>query len=156
MGTLRVVAVMLVLIGVAGCGEVYRYFNSGPVGWALKHELRDRHSQRVVLSQLTRFAWDEVFLFGPYLPKSDVCAALAISDSQCEHSISAESTDDGEMLLAFRQSGALVHTELHFRWHGDFTPIPSPQPIARSRAVFRVVPEGQGASGGVWLKLVLE
>lgn len=152
----RVITGVLALVCLAACGEAYRYFKSGPVGWALKRELRDLHAQRVVLSQLTSFAWDEVFLFGPYFPKADVCSVLAIPVSQCEGSVAVESADDGEMTLAFRKSGALVHTELHYRWHGDFTPTPMSQPIARSKANFRVLPEGRGASGGVWLKLVLE
>ena len=150
------VVAILASMAMAGCDEAYRYWASGPVGWALKRELRDRHSQRVALSDVTRFSWDEVFLFSPYSPRSEVCAALAIPDAQCQSLIPEESRDDGGMLLVFRQSGKIVHTELHYRYYGDFTPVPASQPISRSKAVFRVAPEGQAASGGVWLKLVLE
>jgi hypothetical protein len=139
-----------------GCGEAYRYAVSGPVGWQLKREIRDRGAKRIVLSELTTFAWDEVYLFGPYFPRSEVCKALKLSVDDCNRRITAESTDDGEMLIAFRERGALVHSEMHMRWHGDFTPVPERQPIAKKNAVFKVVPAGQGASGGFWLKLVLE
>ena len=154
---LRCLASIVVVVGtLAGCGDIYRYYKSGPVSWALKREVRDNYAQRIVLSDLTRFAWDELFLFGPYQPKSMVCATLGIGEMQCESRILVTSVDDGEMLIAFRKSGALVHSELHYRWHGDFTPLPSVQPIPLSRATFRVVPEGRAAGGGAWLKLVLE
>lgn len=149
-------AVALALCVLAGCGEAYRYFGSGPVGWAIKQEVRDRGASRVVLSRLTSFDWDQLFLFAPYSPRSEVCAVLKIAASDCDGKVPAVSSDDGVMLLAFQRAGAVVHVELHYRWHGDFTPLPSMQPIRRDTAVFRVRREGQSASGGPWLKLVLE
>ncbi len=140
----------------AGCGDTYRYFKSGPVGWALKREIRDRGASRVDLSKLTDFTWDQLFLFAPYTPKMDVCAVLALAAPDCDRLVKGESMDDGEMALAFRQAGAVVHVEMHYRWNGDFTPVPEAQPIGRDRAVFRVVQEGVSASGGPWLHLVQE
>lgn len=132
----------------AACGDAYRYFKNGPVGWALKQEIRDRAASRVVLSQLTNFAWDQLLWFEPYTPKAEVCATLAIPVSECERQVKDESTDDGEMVLAFRRAGAVVHMELHYRLHGNFTPVPAEQPINRDKAIFRVVREGVSASGG--------
>jgi hypothetical protein len=152
----RSVVIALAVCTLAGCGEAYRYFKSGPVSWSLKQEVRDRGASRVVLSQLTNFGWDQLFLFEPYTPKTEVCATLAIAASECDREVQASSTDDGEMLLAFRQAGAVVHVELHYRWHGDFTPLVAEQPVGRNKAIFRVLREGDGASGGPWLKLVLE
>lgn len=143
------------LVGLAGCGETYRYFESGPVGWQLRSEVRDKGATTVTLANLTRFEWDEVFLFDPYTPRSIVCASLGLAQRECEEKITAESRDDGVMFIAFRQGGRLVHAEIHFRVYGDFTPVPAAQPIRRRDAVFRVVRAGQAASGGDWYKLVL-
>ena len=152
----RSIALALALCTLAGCGEAYRFFKSGPVSWALKKEVRDRGATRIVLSQLTSFGWDQLYLFGPYSPKSEVCAELKVAAADCDRKVRDDSTDDGEMLLVFRRAGEVVHVELHYRWHGDFTPVPVAQPISRERAVFRVQQEGQTASGGPWLKLVIE
>ena len=50
----------------------------------------------------------------------------------CASAIKFESTDDGEVLLVFRYQGKVVHSEMHFRSNGDFTPVPeealSPNP----------------------------
>lgn len=153
---IRSMATALVFCALAGCGEIDRYLTAGPVGWALKQEVRDRGASRVVLSRLTNFDWDQLFVFGPYAPQAEVCAVLAVSASDCESKVGAGSMDDGEMVLAFRRGGELVHAELHLRWHGDLTPVPAAQPISRDRAVFRVLREGQAASGGPWIKLALE
>jgi hypothetical protein len=153
---MRALVSLCTFLMLVGCGEVYRYAVSGPVGWQLKREIRDRGAKRIVLSELTAFAWDEVYLFGPYLPRSEVCKTLKLSVDDCNRKVTAESTDDGEMFVAFQERGALVHAEMHIRWHGDFTPVPEHQPIAKKNAVFKVVPAGQGALGGSWLKLVLE
>ena len=135
-----------------GCGEIYRYFKSGQVGWALKKAIRDEHRQTVVLKELTHFAWDECYLFDPYSPRSSVCKRLALSPAECKETIKTDSTDDGEMLIVFRNQGKVIHVEMHFRWHGDFTPAPE-EPLTPTSAVFFVVPDGKGASGGQWLRL---
>lgn len=139
-------------LALQGCGDIYRYLNSGDVGWALKTALRDRKSTRVELAKLTEFQWDEFLLFGPYEPTSEVCRRLELSLVACKSVITVESVDDSEMLMVFRHRGKVVHTEMHFRWHGDFTPIPD-KPFSPQTAVFSVSIEGRGAAGGDWLKL---
>lgn len=153
---MRVIVVLCALLMLAGCGEIYRYAVSGPVSWQLKREVRDKSAKRVVLSQVTSFEWDEVYIFGPYSPRSYVCKTLKLTAEDCNRKITAESIDEGEIFFAFQERGVLVHSEIHVRWHGDFAPVPERQPIARRSAVFKVIPDGQGASGGSWLKLVLE
>ncbi|MFZ4552441.1 MAG: hypothetical protein ACOYNB_11515 [Aquabacterium sp.] len=148
----KVLLATLLTLGLSGCGEIYRYFRSGEVGWALKQELRDRNVEKISLAKLTRFAWDELFLFGPYEPESDVCKTLRLSPADCKSAIKATSTDDGELLLVFRRHGAIVHSEIHIRWHGDFSPIPE-APLTPETAVFSVVVQGKGASGEDWLVL---
>ena len=147
---------ILALISLSGCGEVHRYLESGPVGWQLKREVYDEGATTIRLAALTRFEWDEVFLFDPYTPQSAVCATLALSASECRDKVTAESRDDGVMFIAFRLRGALVHAEMHVRAHGDFTPVPGAQPIRKTDAVFRVVRAGQTAHGADWYKLVLQ
>ena len=119
---------------------------------ALKRELRDRHVEQIELAKVTKFTWDELFLFGPYEPASDICKTLRLSSAECESAITVTSTDDGEMLMVFRHKGRIVHSEVHMRWHGDFSPIPQ-EPLTPQTAVFAVSIEGKGASGEDWLVL---
>lgn len=149
---MRSLLAILLILNLCGCGDAYRYVKSGEVGWALKEELRDRKSTRVELAKLTRFEWDEVFVFDPYALTSEVCKRLSLPAAECTSTITMESTDDGEMLLVFRLKGKVVHTEMHIRWHGDFTPAPK-EPLTLQTAVFAVVAAGKGSSGQDWLKL---
>lgn len=149
---MRSLLAVLLALNLSGCGDAYRYLKSGEVGWALKKELRDQKSTRVELSKLTKFEWDEVFVFGPYFPASEVFKRLSLPAAECAAAIPVESTDDGEMLLVFRLKGKVVHTEIHYRWHGDFTPSPK-EPLTPQTAVFAVVAAGKGSSGQDWLKL---
>ena len=95
------------------------------------------------MAKLVEFKWDEFFAFGPYTPTTDVCKRLALSDEQCQKQINAESTDDGEMLFVFRKDRKVVHSEMHFRWHGDFTPARD-EPFTSVTAVFSVLVKDQG------------
>lgn len=149
---MRTVLAILLALSLSGCGDIYRYLKSGEVGWALKKELRDRKATKVELAKLTKFEWDEFFLFGPYQPTSEVCKRLELSAGDCKSVITVESTDDGEMLMVFRLKGRVVHTEMHIRWHGDFTPVPD-EPFTPRTAVFSISVEGKGALGEDWLKL---
>jgi len=151
---MRIALITLLALSLSGCGEIYRFVSSGKVGWALKRELRDRRAVVVSIAKIAPFTWDELFLFGPYHPTEMVCQRLKIEASECRSTIPTESTDDGEMLLVFRQSSRVVHTELHYRWHGDFTPPPTQQPLTPLSAVFTVVREGSCAGANCWLKLV--
>jgi hypothetical protein len=149
---MRTLLAILLVLSLSGCGDVYRYLKSGEVGWALKKELRDKKSAKVEIAKLTRFKWDELFLFGPYQPTNEVCKRLELSEVECKTIITAQSTDDGEMLMVFRLEGKVAHTEMHIRWHGDFTPIPD-KPFTPQTAFFSVTVEGKGALGEDWLKL---
>jgi hypothetical protein len=149
---MRTLFTILLFLSLSGCGDSYRYLKSGNVGWALKKELRDKKSTRVDIANLTNFQWDELFLFSPYQATNEICKRLVLSAVDCKSFITAESTDDGEMLMVFRREGNIVHTEMHIRWHGDFTPV-SDMPFTPRTAVFSVSVEGKGASGNDWLKL---
>ena len=68
----QIISGALGIIALAGCGDIYRYVASGEVGWALKKEIRDRGRQEIALAGLTRFAWDEMIVFGAYTPTGTV------------------------------------------------------------------------------------
>lgn len=132
------------LLLLSGCGEIYRYAKSGEVGWALKTELRDKRRKEVDMTKLAKFKWDELFTFDPYTPMIDVCKRLALSEDDCRQHIKAESDDDGVMLIVFRKNGKIVHSEMHFLWHGDFTPVPA-NPFTSSTSVFSVLVKDQSS-----------
>jgi hypothetical protein len=149
-------ALLVLLLALGACGRAERYSYAGPVGKAIGQEVRNKRAKIITISALTVFEWDELFLFGPYLPKVKACEILQVPVNACEKTISVESEDDGEMTIAFRFRGKLVHLEKHARWYGDFTPTPSLQPISKPRAVFRVEAQGQATDGSQWYKLMLQ
>lgn len=151
----RFLVFALCLSALAGCGDTYRFFESGEVGWVLKKEIRDKRKKEVAIAKLTKFKWDELYLFSPYEGTRNVCEKLSLSQADCASSIKSESTSDGEMLMVFLHKGKVVHSEMHFRWHGDFTPVPE-EPLTPRTAIFDVSVEGRGAWGGDWLKLFLK
>ena len=128
-------------------------FSVGPVGKALREEIREKRNMEVDLKKIISFAWDELYLFGPYTPQEEVCKQLHLTDLQCSHQVSVVSTDDVVMFLVFRHKGEIVHTEMHSRFNGDFTPLDYPQPITPQRARFLVEEERKSSRGGRWLKL---
>ena len=150
-----IATLLIVVCLLSGCGDLYRFAKSGPVGWEIKKQLRDRGMRTVNLSEVAPFGWSELFLFNPYSSRDSVCKALGINLSQCTNVVTSETVDEGSVLLVFRDSGVIVHSELHFRFHGDFAPVPPSQPIARAAASFQAVVEGQSSSGEQWLKLQL-
>ena len=66
----RWLTMILLLPGLWSCGEPHHSWDTGEVGLALKKELRDNQAnnqaKEVTIAKLTRFAWDELFLFNPY------------------------------------------------------------------------------------------
>lgn len=126
---------------------------SGPVGQALRHEVREKKQKEIDLARVVPFKWDELFLFGPYTPRSEVCKELKLNEPECLIVVKSESTDDGEMFLVLRHQGNIVHTEMYIRFNGDFTPLDFKQPITPTDAKFTVKEEGRSASGEPWLRL---
>jgi hypothetical protein len=126
---------------------------AGPVGKALHKEVREKKSVEVDFKKIVPFAWDEMYLFGPYMPREDVCKRLGLAGLQCWYHVSETSTDDGEMFLVFRLKGDIVHTEMHSRFNGDFIPMTYPQPVTPERGRFVIIEDGRLASGEPWLRL---
>ena len=140
-------ACALLVLGIAACSR------DADVSRAIGVLAHRPQVEPVVLSDVTVFMWDEVYLFNPYTPRSRICTTLNIGAADCARAIPFESTDDGEMSLAFLHRGRLVHYARHSRGNGDFTPVPTRQPLSPATAVFRVVREE--TDGGIWLRLVL-
>lgn len=155
LGLMNTLTLLIVACLLSGCGDLYRFAKSGPVGWEIKKQLRDRGLQTIDLSEVAPFGWSELFLFNPYSSRDSVCKRLSIGPSQCTSVLTSESVDEGFVLLVFRNSDVVVHSELHFRFHGDFAPVPTSQPIARAAASFRAVAERQSSGSEPWLKLQL-
>lgn len=124
------------------------------VSRAIGTVVRERAVAVLELSGVTSFAWDEVYFFAPYTPRSDVCGALGIAAPDCVRSVPFVSRDDGEMSIAFLHRGRLVNYVRHGRGNGDFTPVPTGQPLTPANAVFRVVRDPARAGGRPWFRLV--
>lgn len=131
------------------------WFPSGEVGTAIRKEVRVKGVKEVDLATVVPFKWDELYLFAPYTPSSQVCKELTISEIQCDRVIAQESMDDAEMYMIFKLNGNIVHQELYIRFNGDFTPIDYPMPIKIKDSRFSVISgDGKSASGDPWLRLV--
>jgi hypothetical protein len=149
---LRALLALVMAFSLSGCGDIYRYLKSGEVGWALKKELRDRNAKKVEIAALTKFEWDEFFVFGAYEPTNEVCKFLKFSEAECKSTITVETDNDGEALMVFRLKGRIVHVEKHLGFHGYFKSA-SVGPFTRGTAVFSVSVEDKTVGGDDWLVL---
>jgi hypothetical protein len=149
------VAWLVIVALLLGCDSApVRYYYSGPVSWALKQEVRDKRASEVDLKKLTRFEWDELILFPPYESKNEVCRSLSLDRWQCMWTVTADSSDDGQMVMAFLLRKEVVHVELHYRFHGDFGREVEPQIISSKDSVFAVGVKGKSVGGDPWLVLI--
>jgi len=112
------------VLAVAGCSD------AGSVSKSIGEVVRGQKLQELRLASVTHFQWDKVYLFQPYTPRPEVCKGLGVQANDCERVVPHASIDDGVMSLAFRSGSRVVRHELHARSNGDFTPIPSGQPIS--------------------------
>ena len=141
----QIIAGALGIVGLAGCGEIYRYASSGEVGWAIKKEIRDKQKTEITLSRLTRFSWNELIIFSSYTPRNEICHRLRLDEADCKAADLPEPLDDGLSLLVFRQNGKIVHHEIHLGYHGDFRV--EERSSTPDDAVFVVEPGGTLRSG---------
>ncbi|SFD21415.1 hypothetical protein [Massilia yuzhufengensis] len=141
------VAAAIILVGSA-CSR-----GSG-ISPAIRELVRESKTGTMQLADATPFTWDQVYLFDPYTPRSEVCRALRIQADECVRLVPFESTDDGEMSIAFLQHGQLIHYTAHSRSNGDFAPAPAAQPLSAKSAVFRIVREETAGERRFLLRLV--
>ncbi|WP_306396449.1 hypothetical protein [Telluria beijingensis] len=147
---LSTLGLALAAIVVSGCSADTR------VSKTIGKLIDEGGANSIRLADATSFDWDQVYLFGPYAARRDICATLRIGERECERQVPFESQDDDEMSIAFLAKGRLVHYVRHSRANGDFTPVPAQQPISRDRAVFRKPRGGEAEAGLARGKLVLE
>jgi hypothetical protein len=127
----------------------------GPVSDAIGIAVVGADAQPIVLSKYTPFEWDELYVFGPYNDKQQVCGTLSLGRVQCMLQLEEDFLNDGVQSLVFRLRGEVVHSELHARWHGDFYPTPPNQPLTPLTAVFEVTTMGVSTTGNPWRVLRL-
>lgn len=150
---MKYISIIFITLFLSACD--FTYLNSDTIGKSIRNELRTLEKQELILSEITKFTWDELFLFEPYMPKNSVCKQLNIPENKCEEKIPDISMDDGEMYIVFRNNGKIIHQEMHNRFNGDFTPINYKQPLTPTTAIFSVKQQGKSASGKPWFKLEL-
>lgn len=131
----------------AGCGEVSGWWRTGEVGRALSKALRERASAEIDLRTLTRFAWDELFVFAAPTTPREVCLRLRLAKEDCDRRITMTSIRADEALLVFREKERIVHVETLLRANGDFSRSIHLMPFRHGRAVF-VVTAGPRPPGG--------
>ena len=122
----------------------------GPVSDAIGAAAEVAKAQPIVISKVTHFEWDELWVFGPYSDKDEVCRRLALNGLRCTFQVKEDFLSDGVQSLVFRLRGSVVHSELHARSHGDFYPTPPNQPLTPSTAVFDVFASGISTAGDPW------
>lgn len=128
--------------------------NHSEVSNSIRGLLFTKKKKTIRLAEVTKFTWDEAYMFNPYTPRSEVCKKLHIQQSDCERRVPFESKSDGEMSIAFLVGGSLVHYASHGRGRGDFTPLPA-LPLSPHNAIFSVVQDDISNAPDPWIKLVL-
>lgn len=150
---MRYITLTFIIFALVGCDFSGSLTDS--VGSAIRKQVRDNGAQQIDLASVVPFKWDELYLFNPYVPASQVCKKLTIPESQCASVINQASMDDGDMYMVFKLDGKIIHQEMYRRFNGDFTPIDYAMPIKKESAKFTVVNSGgKTASGKPWLKLM--
>jgi hypothetical protein len=92
---------------------------------------------QVNIGQLGDFAWDRMFVFGPYYPKDAICRTLKVADSQCS-AADIRDVDENEFLMVFLERGAVSRIESFPRTVGDFNESCLAKDIARGTATVTV------------------
>jgi len=92
---------------------------------------------QVDIGRAADFAWDSMFVFGPYYPKAEICKTLRLTDSQCS-SAGIKDVDEGEFLIVFLERGAVSKTESFPRKISNFDESCLTKPIVRNSATFAV------------------
>ena len=115
-----VLAAMLSAL-LAGCGEISGWWRTGEVGRALSKALRERTTAEIDLRPLTRFPWDELFVFAAPTTPREACRKLRLAKEDCDRMITMTSIRADEALLVFREKERIVHVEPLLRANGDFS-----------------------------------
>jgi hypothetical protein len=109
--SLRLLAIVLFLSS-AGCRRNSSL--SEPIGKVVQSGARQLNMGRV-----TNFAWEDVFVFGPYTPKDEECQTLKHSESKCLYE-GLRDVDESESLLVFLHDASVNRVESIPRTIADF------------------------------------
>ena len=104
--------VIILCISAAGCRKTLRL--SEAVGKVVQSD-----ATRLNLSSVADFAWEDVYVFGPYTPRTFECQTLKRSVSQCSHEDLRE-VDEGENLMVFLHESSVNRVESIPRTIVDF------------------------------------
>ena len=145
------IVIAIIIVVLTGCD--FSGYHSKDVGSVIGKEVRNSGTKEIDLAQIVPFTWDELYLFDPYTPASEVCKVLNIPINKCSMVIDDKSMDDGEMYMVFMLIGTIVHKEIYFSLNGEFTNYPKPIKVDKSK--FIVAEKGQKTLfGKPWLELV--
>lgn len=130
------IAVAIVLLLVVGWVVAARAYPS--IADDISKHVQSGATQ-VDMARVAKFAWDEMFVFGPYYPRDAICRTLNLNASHCSEA-GVKDVDEGEFLLVFMQGVAVSQTVRVPRNVANFDESNRclARPIRRSAAVFTV------------------
>lgn len=92
---------------------------------------------KFMVKDITNFAWDQMFVFGPYTPIGEIEKALGTTTWSPARESGIESSDTFCLLVFVSQKRIVEYSQFN-RSSGDFSPVSSTTPYTRSNAVFSV------------------
>lgn len=97
----------------------------------------------LVIASVTDYAWDKMFIFGPYTPEATIQKSLG-SPWEGARKSGIES-NDSFCLLVFMHNGKVIQSGSFSRASGDFAGLSSTNALSPSEAVFKIsrTPSGQ-------------
>jgi hypothetical protein len=102
----------------------------------LADEVQRGPGATVDFTRVAPFAWDRLYVFGPYTPPEQIHASLGFHWGGVEGTSIQES--DGVNLVVFVKDGQVVHWFEHPRHRGELEAVADPRGYAREEAQFQV------------------
>ena len=96
----------------------------------------------VTVSAMTDFAWDKLFIFGPYTPVDRIHTQLGFKWSEAPKT-HIDSSDTFYLLVFVKSSNVVRHVKLP-RTVGDFQGLESQNVFAHGSDTFKVLSNGEG------------
>ena len=142
LGCLCALALLAYLVGLNAIGNLVQGID---VSGELRRVVREEHQPRVAIADLTKFEWDELYLYSGYDFNEDICARLSMTSWECAN-LPPETDQDGGQKMVFLFHGRVVHSEEGSIYDGDFEQAPS-RPLTPATAVFAVEQDGTFGNG---------
>ena len=95
--------VIVLCLGVAGCHK--KTSISEDIG-----KLLQSGANQVDMRSVANFLWDDMFVFGPYTPKDQICQAVKHSASQCSYE-GIRDVDEYEYLMVFLHGASVTQVD---------------------------------------------